>query len=115
MVTFGIICHRVEVVIKMKNLLTRFWHWMKENIFVKDMFVYIVLAAIIFYIPLWLFIFYAYTTDNAYLYGLGIAYVMFWAGPFTPTIPAIFAIAIFLKQLVKRNKGKRRDNDETIS
>lgn len=78
--------------------------WLKENIFVKDMFLYILFAAVIFYIPLWVFIFYAATTGNDYLYGLGIAYVMFWAGPFTPTIPAIFAIAVFLKQIVKRTK-----------
>lgn len=83
--------------------------WLKENIFVKDMFIYIVIAALIFYIPLWVFIYYAYITGNDYLYGLGFAYVAFWAGPFTPTIPAIFGIAIFLKQLVKRMKRKRSD------
>ena len=26
------------------------WNWLKENIFVKDMFIYIVIAAVIFYI-----------------------------------------------------------------
>ena len=103
------------MVIMMKEFWLKLWKWMKKNIFVKEMFIYIIIAAIIFYIPLWLFIFYAYTTGNSYLYGLGIAYVMFWAGPFTPTIPAIFAIAIFLKQIVQRTKRKRRDNDETIS
>jgi hypothetical protein len=99
----------------MKHTMKKLWHWLKQNIFVKEMFLYIVVAAIIFYIPLWLFVFYAYSTGNNYLYGLGIAYVMFWAGPFTPTIPAIFAIAIFLKQLMKKLNGKRRDDDETIS
>jgi len=83
--------------------------WLKENIFVKDMFVYIVVAALIFYIPLWVFLYYAYVTGNDYLYGLGFAYVALWAGPFTPTIPIIFAIAIFLKQIVKRFRRKRSD------
>lgn len=83
--------------------------WLKENIFVKDMFIYILLGAVIFYIPLWVFLYYAYVSGNDYLYGLGFAYVAFWAGPFTPTIPIIFAIAIFLKQLVKRIKRKRSD------
>lgn len=85
--------------------------WLKENIFVKDMFVYILLAAIIFYIPLWLFIYYAIITDNDYLYGLGFAYVAFWAGPFTPTIPIILAIAVFLKQIIKFIQGKRREEE----
>jgi len=83
--------------------------WLKENIFVKEMFIYIVFAALIFYIPLWVFLYYAYVTSNDYLYGLGFAYVAFWAGPFTPTIPIIFAIAVFLKQLVKRLRRKRSD------
>jgi hypothetical protein len=85
--------------------------WLKENIFVKDMFVYILIAAAIFYIPLWVFIYYAASTGNDYLYGLGFAYVAFWAGPFTPTIPAIVAIAIFLKQVVKRIRHGRRHEE----
>jgi len=40
--------------------------------------------------------------QNDYLFGFSAAYVLVWAGPFTPTIPAILAIAVFLKQLVKR-------------
>ena len=84
--------------------------WLKENIFVKDMFIYILIAAIIFYIPLWVFIYYAVATENDYLYGLGFAYVAFWAGPFTPTIPFILAIAVFLKQTTKFIAGKRRDD-----
>lgn len=85
--------------------------WLKDNIFVKDMFVYILIAALIFYIPLWLFLYYATVTGNDYLYGLGFAYVAFWAGPFTPTIPIILAIAVFIKQLVKRIKHGRRTEE----
>ena len=89
--------------------------WLKENIFVKDMFLYILVAALIFYIPLWLFLYYAVLTGNDYLYGLGFAYVAFWAGPFTPTIPIILAIAVFLKQMTKRLRKERSDDDETVS
>ena len=93
------------------------WKWLKENILVKEMFVYILFAAIIFYIPLWLSIFFGITEGNIGLYGVGLAWVAFWAGPFTPTIPIILAIAVFLKQVVKwiGQKKEVEEDDETIS
>ncbi len=89
--------------------------WLKKNILVKDMIIYIVIAAIVFYIPLWIFLYYAKVTGNSYLYGVGLAYVAFWAGPFTPTIPVILAIAVFLKQIFGRNVKRKDDDDEAIS
>ena len=80
--------------------------WLKENIFVKDMFIYIIIAAIIFYIPTWVSFIYGLTTGNEYLFGFSAAYVLVWAGPFTPTIPVILAIAVFLKQVVKKISRK---------
>lgn len=85
--------------------------WLKENIFVKDMFIYIVIAAIIFYIPVWLLGFFGIITDDNWYYGGAAAWIIFWAGPFTPTIPIIFAIAVFLKQLVKRVRGQKEDKE----
>lgn len=84
--------------------------WLKENIFVKDMFIYILIAAIIFYIPTWIALIYGFTTGEEYLFGISAAYVLFWAGPFTPTIPVIFAIAVFIKQVVKKVKNKKEDD-----
>lgn len=88
--------------------------WLKENIFVKDMFVYILIACIIFYSPSWISLIYAFTTGKELYFGGAAAWVLLWAGPLTPTIPIILAIAIGLKQIVKRIKGKKA-NDETIS
>jgi hypothetical protein len=84
--------------------------WLKENIFVKDMFIYILLAAIIFYIPAWVSVLIGLANNNPLLIGFGSAYVLLWAGPFTPTIPAIFAIAVLLKQLVKLVKHEKEDD-----
>jgi CHASE2 domain-containing sensor protein len=88
------------MVIKLKN-------WLKENIFVKDMFIYIFFATIIFYIPTWVSALYGTITGNDLLYGVSAAWIIIWAGPFTPTIPIILAIAVFLKQVVKRITGKK--------
>lgn len=87
--------------------------WLKENIFVKDMFIYILIGAIIFYIPAWGAVILGFTFNNDYIFGFAATYVLVWAGPFTPTIPAIFGIAVFLKQLHKRIK-KESDEDETV-
>lgn len=80
------------------------WNWLKENIFAKDMFIYLLIAAVIFYIPAWGSLIIGVFTNNGYFYAFSASYVLIWAGPFTPTIPAILAIAVFLKQVVKRVK-----------
>lgn len=80
--------------------------WLKENVFVKDMFMYIVFAGLIFYIPVWVFSVIGIITNDNWYYSGAAAWVLFWAGPFTPTIPAIFAIAVFIKQVVKKIKGE---------
>lgn len=88
----------------MKNEGDFMWNWLKENVFVKDMFLYIFIAAIIFYIPAWVSLIIGLLTQNGYYYAFSASYVLIWAGPFTPTIPAILGIAVFLKQLVKKVK-----------
>ena len=90
------------------------WKWLKDNIFVKEMFIYLLIAAIIFYIPAWGAVVTGYIFDEPGFYVFAGSYVAVWAGPFTPTIPAIMGIAVGLKQLIKRLSDKGSDNDETI-
>ncbi len=78
--------------------------WLKENIFVKDMFLYILIGGIIFFIPSWIAFTIGVVIGSEMLVAFGAAYILLWVGPLTPTIPAIFSIAIALKQLVKRIK-----------
>ncbi|MBN2604902.1 MAG: hypothetical protein JXR62_03675 [Bacilli bacterium] len=78
------------------------WNWLKENIFVRDMFLYLLFAAFIFYAPSWVAFIIGISMQNQILLAFSATYVLIWFGPFTPTIPAIFSIAIMLKQLVKR-------------
>lgn len=83
--------------------------WLKENIFVKDMFIFILFAIIIFYIPSWVSVIIAYISKNDYFYAVSATWVLLWAGPFTPTIPIVFAIAVFLKQIFKRRQRKKEN------
>ena len=78
------------------------WKWIRENIFVKDMFLYILFGAIVFYIPAWVALVLGVIFSNELLITFSATYVLVWMGPFTPTIPAILAIAVFLKEVVKR-------------
>lgn len=89
-------------------------NWMKENIFVKDMFIYIVLSAIIFYIPSWGAAIVGLVTRETGYYIFAGSYIALWAGPFTPTIPAILGLAVAIKQLLKRSKNKGDDEDEAV-
>ncbi len=89
------------------------WKWLNHNIFVKEMIIYIIIAAIIFYIPAWGAVVSGYIFDEPAFYIFAASYVAVWAGPFTPTIPAIFAIAVGLKQIIKK-LTKGRDDDETV-
>lgn len=89
--------------------------WLKENIFVKDMFIYILIAAIIFYIPAWGSVLIGLINNNTVWVGFGSAYVLLWAGPFTPTIPAILGLAVLIKQATKLLRKKEDDSNETIS
>jgi len=76
--------------------------WLKENIFVKDMFLYILVAGIIFFIPSWVAFTIGVILESNILLAFSAAYILLWVGPFTPTIPFIFAIAVALKQIVKK-------------
>ena len=80
------------------------WKWIKENIFVKDMFLYVLIGAIIFYIPAWVALIVGVILNEDLLITFSATYVLVWMGPFTPTVPAILAIAIFLKEVIKRKK-----------
>ncbi|MCK5762110.1 MAG: hypothetical protein KAH16_04335 [Candidatus Izimaplasma sp.] len=75
--------------------------WLNENVFVKDMFLYILVAGIIFFIPSWVAFTIGIVTDNDVLLGFSGAYILLWVGPLTPTIPFIFGLAIALKQTIK--------------
>jgi hypothetical protein len=83
--------------------------WLKENIFIKDMFIYIMIAIMIFYIPSWGSFIIAIITRNEYYYAVSIGWIILWAGPFTPTIPIILGIAISIQQITKRIRGKKEN------
>jgi len=83
------------------------WKWLRENVFSKDMFIYILFGGIIFYTPSWGAFILGIIFGSEILLAFSLTYVLVWAGPFTPTVPAILSIAVALKQLVKRYKKRK--------
>ena len=73
-------------------------------IFVKDMFLYILISGIIFFMPSWVAFTFAVLLESEVLYAFSAGYILLWVGPLTPTIPFIFGIAVALKQIVKKIK-----------
>ena len=42
--------------------------------------------------------------------GIASAYLVFWAGPFTPYFPLCIAITLGLKKLIEKTKGRGKGN-----
>lgn len=78
--------------------------WLKENIFVKDMFLYILIGGIIFFIPSWGAFILGVMFNSDVLLAFSGAYILLWVGPLTPTIPIILSLAVTMKQIVKKIK-----------
>lgn len=89
--------------------LKRCWRWLKTNVFTKDMFLWIVLAEFIFWLPVIVCALLALII-NPWYWTAASAIIVFWAGPFTPAMPIQFALAGGLKAMYNKCKKKKQDN-----
>ena len=48
-------------------------------------------------------------SGNAYLIGLGSAFILFWFGPGTPVIPLIIITALFIRRYILLEKSEKLD------
>lgn len=95
----------------MKTRLLNAWIWCKENIFKKDIIVWVIIAELIFWSPV--IVSFILGSFNAWWYGVGSAFILFWAGPFTPAVPLQIGLAIGLRKIYNKlkNKQKEKPND----
>ena len=98
----------------MKTRLLNVWIWCKENIFKKDMIVWIIIAELIFWSPV--IVSFILGSFNAWWYGVGSAFILFWAGPFTPAVPLQIGLAIGLRKIYSKlnNKQKEKYNENSL-
>ena len=92
----------------MKAKLKKAWRWCKENVFKKDIIVWVIIA-IIFWSPV--IVSFILGSFNAWWYGVGSAFILFWAG-FTPAVPLQIGLAIGLRKIYI--KTRLRSNNMKI-
>ena len=56
----------------------------------------------------WVFYLLGLITGNSWFYGIASAYWLFWLGPFTPFMPLCIAITIFIREILRKWKNKRK-------
>lgn len=87
----------------MKKKLSNTWKWLRRNVFNKEMLLWMLIAEAIFWTPVIVGIVLA-VTISGWWWTVVSAYIVFWAGPFTPAMPLQFGLALLLKRLFKRRK-----------
>lgn len=89
------------------------WVWLRKNVLNKEMFLFTLVAEVIFWSPCIVVGILAITINPRYWTVFGIICV-FWAGPFTPAMPLQFALAVGLKKLWPRLKRKHKQTEKCI-
>ena len=89
----------------MKEKLKKLWLWLRKNVLNKEMFLWFIIAEIIFWSPCIVTGLLAIIVDKRWWTAFG-AIIAFWAGPFTPAMPLQFALAVGLKKLYDKIKRK---------
>lgn len=89
----------------MKEKLKLLWQWLRKNILNKEMFVWVIIAELIFWSPCIVTGLLAVIIDAWWWTAFG-AVCAFWAGPFTPAVPLQIALALGLKKLYEKIKRR---------
>ena len=89
----------------MKTALKRLWQWLRKNVLNKEMFVWVIIAELIFWSPCIVTGLLAVIIDAWWWTAFG-AICAFWAGPFTPAVPLQIGLAIALKKLYEKIKRR---------
>lgn len=93
---------------KIKAKIKAAWAWLKINVFVRDMIVWVIIAELIFWSPCIVGAVLAIVV-NKWWWSVCVAYWAFWAAPFTPATPIQLALALALKKLFGRKPPKNKD------
>lgn len=91
----------------MKEKLKRLWQWLRKNVLNKEMFIWVIIAELIFWTPCIVTGLLAIIIDPWWWTAFG-AICAFWAGPFTPAVPLQIALALGLKKLYEKIKTIKR-------
>ena len=85
----------------MKKKISSAWKWLRKNVFNKEMLLWVLIAEAIFWAPVIVGIIMARCVSG-WWWTVVSAYILFWAGPFTPAMGLQFGLALLLKRIFKR-------------
>ena len=94
---------------RIKTKLKKCWRWLRANVFTKDMFIWILLAELIFWSPVIVCVILAIVV-NSWWWSAVSTIIIFWSAPFTPAMPLQFGLAATLKVIYNKRKKRRGDN-----
>ena len=95
---------------KLKNKFINFCKWVWSECKDWHTLVLFAIVVVLMYAPVWLGYILYFVFKSKWAMGVASAYLLFWAGPFTPYFPLCIAITLSLKKLIEKIKG-RGDND----
>lgn len=74
------------------------------------------IVVVLMYTPVWLGYILYFVFKSKWAMGIASAYLVFWAGPFTPYFPLCVAITFGIKKIIEKIKGTNntdiQNNDE---
>ena len=76
------------------------------------MFFYICVAEAIFWSPAGVCMLLGLIVSE-WWFTAGVAYIAFWGGPLTPAMPLQFALACFIKSIVKKVKNRNENSGKS--
>ena len=92
----------------MKEKLKKFWLWLRKNILNREMFVFVLIAEVIFWSPCAVMAVLA-TLVSPYYWTVLAAYCSFWALPVTPGFAIRMGLAVALKKIYDKKHKKGVD------
>lgn len=91
-----------------KERLKSIWKWLRKNAFNKKMFVCFLVAELIFWSPCIVTGILAVAIDPWWWSVFG-SICLFWSGPFTPAVPLQIGLAILLRKIYDKIKGRKHN------
>lgn len=101
---------------KLKNKFINFCKWVWSEC--KDWRTLLLfgIVVVLMYTPVWLGYILYFVFKSKWAMGIASAYLVFWAGPFTPYFPLCVAITFGIKKIIEKIKGTKntdiQNNDE---
>ena len=92
----------------MKERLKKAWRWLRKNVINKDMLLWIIIAEGLFWSPCIVTAALAIFVNKWWWTAFG-AIIAFWAGPFTPAVPLQLGLALLLKKIYNKFRGKKNE------